>query len=94
MKTFLVIVLTAVLAVAATWLSMRHHPGATAAAASAPQLYQCGMHPWIRSDQPGRCTLCGMELTPVATGANKTAGTARPDQVVELTQNQIGRAHV
>ena len=27
--------------------------------------YQSAMHPWIKSDKPGRCTICGMELTPV-----------------------------
>lgn len=26
------------------------------------------MHPWIRSEEPGRCTICGMELTPVYEG--------------------------
>ncbi len=30
--------------------------------------YQSAMHPWIKSDQPGRCTICGMELTPVYEG--------------------------
>ncbi|MEO7931844.1 MAG: efflux RND transporter periplasmic adaptor subunit [Chthoniobacterales bacterium] len=27
--------------------------------------YQCSMHPWIRSDHPGKCTICGMDLVPV-----------------------------
>src|SRR5438093_1097795 len=26
------------------------------------------MHPWIKSDKPGRCTICGMELAPVYEG--------------------------
>ena len=30
--------------------------------------YQSAMHPWIKSDKPGRCTICGMELTPVYQG--------------------------
>src|SRR5688500_6217074 len=30
--------------------------------------YQSAMHPWIKSDKPGRCTICGMELTPVFEG--------------------------
>jgi Cu(I)/Ag(I) efflux system membrane fusion protein len=25
-------------------------------------IYQCPMHPWIKSDQPGKCTICGMDL--------------------------------
>jgi Cu(I)/Ag(I) efflux system membrane fusion protein len=28
-----------------------------------PLVYLCAMHPWIKSDKPGRCTICGMELT-------------------------------
>lgn len=32
--------------------------------ASATQ-YTCSMHPQIRQDKPGKCPLCGMDLTPV-----------------------------
>ncbi|MCP4353798.1 MAG: efflux RND transporter periplasmic adaptor subunit [Desulfobacterales bacterium] len=27
-------------------------------------LYTCGMHPWILSEEPGNCPICGMKLTP------------------------------
>lgn len=27
--------------------------------------YQCSMHPWIVSDKPGNCPICGMKLTKV-----------------------------
>lgn len=27
-------------------------------------LYTCGMHPWIISEEPGDCPVCGMKLTP------------------------------
>ena len=27
--------------------------------------YQSPMHPWVKSDKPGKCTVCGMELVPV-----------------------------
>lgn len=30
-----------------------------------PKLYQSPMHPWITSDKPGDCTICGMKLVPV-----------------------------
>ena len=30
--------------------------------------YQSPMHPWIKSDQPGNCTICGMKLVPVYEG--------------------------
>ncbi|MBI9091855.1 MAG: efflux RND transporter periplasmic adaptor subunit [Desulfobacterium sp.] len=28
------------------------------------QLYTCGMHPWIITEEPGLCPICNMELTP------------------------------
>ncbi|MDR2761679.1 MAG: efflux RND transporter periplasmic adaptor subunit [Planctomycetaceae bacterium] len=30
--------------------------------------YQSPMHPWIKSDKPGKCTICGMALAPVYEG--------------------------
>jgi Cu(I)/Ag(I) efflux system membrane fusion protein len=30
--------------------------------------YQSPMHPWIKSDKPGKCTICGMDLVPVYVG--------------------------
>jgi Cu(I)/Ag(I) efflux system membrane fusion protein len=32
------------------------------------QFYQSPMHPWIKSDEPGSCTICGMALVPVYEG--------------------------
>ena len=32
--------------------------------------YQDSMHPWIKSDKPGKCTICSMDLTPVMEGAS------------------------
>jgi Cu(I)/Ag(I) efflux system membrane fusion protein len=45
--------------------------------------YQCSMHPWIKSDHPGKCTICGMEL--VAADANAPT----PPGVVALNPSQI-----
>ena len=28
------------------------------------EYYHCAMHPWIKSDKPGKCPICGMDLTP------------------------------
>jgi Cu(I)/Ag(I) efflux system membrane fusion protein len=38
--------------------------------------YQCPMHPHIRSDQPGRCTICGMTLVPAFEGSARPPGDA------------------
>ncbi|MDW7710618.1 MAG: efflux RND transporter periplasmic adaptor subunit [Deferrisomatales bacterium] len=35
------------------------------AVAEEETLYTCGMHPWIVSDTPGDCPICGMKLTPI-----------------------------
>ena len=46
--------------------------------ADAEQLYTCGMHPDIISDEPGNCPICEMKLTPIKneeknSGENKVA---------------------
>ena len=33
------------------------------------EVWTCSMHPQIRQDGPGQCPICGMDLIPVATGA-------------------------
>lgn len=53
--------------------------------------YQSPMHPWIRSDQPGRCTICGMELTPVLEG---DPGAATGDSTLVLGTNAIQLIHL
>src|SRR5690242_12443406 len=48
--------------------------------------YQSAMHPWIKSDKPGRCTICGMELTPVYEGE---AGIDVTGDMLSLSQTSI-----
>src|SRR5512139_2469893 len=48
--------------------------------------YQDSMHPWIKSDRPGKCTVCAMDLTPIYEGA---AGFAVSDKMIALSSNQI-----
>lgn len=97
MKTLAIIALTALLAVSATWVAMRnlapHEPAAITAPAQRKVLfYQSPMHPWIKSDKPGRCTICGMELTPVFEGDKGIDG--GDDHVLTLTENQVQVLHV
>jgi len=42
------------------------HPGEQAAA-QAPTMWTCSMHPQIRQPKPGKCPICFMDLIPVAT---------------------------
>lgn len=54
------------------------HEGATEQGEA--QLYSCGMHPWIISEEPGDCPICGMELTPKRdepSGAEEPGGERR-----------------
>lgn len=44
-------------------------PKAAATPASAAAVYACPMHPEQRSDRPGRCTVCGMDLEPARPAA-------------------------
>lgn len=91
MKTPLL--LLAVIAAAATagWFAgSRSHSGA--AGSSRPvgerriRFYQSPMHPWIRSDQPGKCTICGMSLTPVHEGDAELGTEAG---LIALSSNQV-----
>jgi Cu(I)/Ag(I) efflux system membrane fusion protein len=46
-------------------------PPAAEAEAEEATVWTCSMHPQVRSDKPGRCPICGMELVPVAKGEGK-----------------------
>jgi Cu(I)/Ag(I) efflux system membrane fusion protein len=95
MKTFLTILITAALAATGTWFLLRKDqaPSAESSAERKPLFYQSAMHPWIKSDKPGRCTICGMELTPVYPG-EKGFDDSGGDNVIALTQSQIQVLHV
>ncbi len=90
MKTFLIVLITAVLAAGGMWFFNNRIPPApsTTTAERKPLSYQCAMHPWIKSEKPGRCTICGMELTPIYAGEKGLDATGG-ENVVGLTQSQI-----
>lgn len=55
--------------------------------------YQSPMHPWVKSDQPGRCTVCGMALVPVYEGEKGYDGAASDSDILMLpagSPNVIG----
>jgi len=90
MKTFLTILITAAITGGSVWFwQSRPDPSATATHGERePLFYQSAMHPWIKSEKPGRCTICGMELTPVYPG-EKGFDTTGGENIVALTRGQI-----
>jgi Cu(I)/Ag(I) efflux system membrane fusion protein len=97
MKFLITILLTAALAATATWFIKDRVATSGASPDSSAErkvlYFQSAMHPWIKSDKPGRCTICGMELTPVYEG-DKGFDDAGGENVVALTQSQIQVLHV
>lgn len=94
-RSISLVLATALLAGAAGWFAARRAP--QPAAASTPSssrkilFYQSAMHPWIKSDNPGKCTLCGMDLTPIFEG---DAAIPLDPGLVALGSNAISVLHV
>ena len=68
MKKILILFLIAAAAFAGWWFGQREHSRGSAADSRKVLYYQSAMHPWVKSDKPGRCTICGMELSPIYEG--------------------------
>jgi hypothetical protein len=50
------------------------------------QIWYCPMHPWIKSDKPGVCPICGMALVPGHTHDQAAQASSIPGYaVVEIT---------
>jgi hypothetical protein len=76
-KIVLLVLFVAAASAAATWFAARHEtaPAASVPAAAAGRkvlYYQSPMHPWIKSDKPGKCPICGMNLVPVYENGEST----------------------
>ncbi len=73
-KTATLILLTALAAGSTGYFLARktassHAPAAASANGERKiRFYQSPMHPWIKSERPGKCTICGMDLAPVYEG--------------------------
>jgi len=95
MKPLTIILLTLALAVPATWFATKHFPASSAATSTGGKrkilYYQSAMHPWVKSNKPGRCTICGMELTPVYEGQK---GFEETGDMLTLTQSMVQVLHV
>jgi membrane fusion protein, copper/silver efflux system len=88
MKTFLTILLVVAAAFGGWWFGHRNQTHTTGGAASGRKIafYQSPMHPWIKSEKPGRCTICGMELSPIYEGES---GFTTDSSVVALTKQGV-----
>jgi len=75
-----------VLGAAVDFLIGRSSPGRQETPESAQlvgaQLYSCGMHPDIISEEPGNCPICGMTLTPIKT-ASAVATTPKGERKIK-----------
>ncbi len=60
----------AILAAATGWIAARHFSSTQAVNNESTQ--QCPMHPWVRSGQPGKCNICGMDLVAGSSAATST----------------------
>ena len=64
--------------------------GKTVKVAQAAEKYTCGMHPFIISDKPGKCPICGMTLTRIEAAAPSAAeGSASPPGAAPKGERKI-----
>lgn len=61
-----------------------------------PKYYQDSMHPWVKSDQPGLCPICSMDLSPIYDdNKNPLAGQRmHGNQTVTLSKEGVTVANV
>jgi len=93
MKPIIPFAVTAVTAAACGWFAARTFPHTQTRGETAEKTArsQCPMHPWVKSDAPGDCTVCGMRLVSVFQGGENPDHTA--DGIVMLppgSPNVIG----
>jgi len=93
--SFVLLVLALAGAAAGGYYFATHQRGAHATASKSTGrrvlFYQSPMHPWIKSDKPGKCTICGMDLVPVYEGEK---GFETKAGTVALGSNSIQVIHV
>ncbi len=93
--TFFLIIAVGAATAAIGWrLGSQHASGPASGAPGERKVlfYQSPMHPWIKSDKPGNCTICGMKLVPVFEGDPVSDATAEP--VVKLSPQTLGTIQV
>ncbi|MEQ1858939.1 MAG: efflux RND transporter periplasmic adaptor subunit [Chthoniobacteraceae bacterium] len=92
--TALLIIIVAGAAALGGWYFGRQLPRAAEVAARKVLFYQSPMHPWIKSDQPGNCTICGMKLVPVYEGEKSFDETGSTTPTPTLSEQAANVIHV
>ena len=96
MKAKLLLVLLLGVAAAGGWILGRQSSlrpdGEKGTAEQKVLFYQSPMHPWIKSDKPGNCTICGMKLVAVHEGEQALEGGA--NTAVRLSETTINVLNV
>jgi hypothetical protein len=69
--------------VGAIWFAAQRVPVNSVATAAGRKIlyYQSAMHPWIKSDKPGKCPICGMNLVPIYEGESSIDTNMTPGMV-------------
>ena len=94
-KTVFLILLIAIIAAAGGWWAAKHlshqHESSAPSLSGGRKIrfYQCSMHPQVKSDQPGKCPICGMDLSPIFEGQG-----AFSENLITLDSNSISVVHV
>ncbi|MBU2492716.1 MAG: efflux RND transporter periplasmic adaptor subunit [Bacteroidetes bacterium] len=73
MNKRILIIIAAIVTVSAASYLLFFNNGSSNNNFDEKQLYTCGMHPEIISDEPGNCPICEMKLTPIKIN-NKSSG--------------------
>lgn len=66
---------------------------ADSAAAHQSEVWTCSMHPQIRTDRPGDCPLCGMDLIPL-NPANSASGAPVPPDAIQMSEEATALANI
>lgn len=91
MKKLLIVILIAAAGALGWYFGQRQQNAPAAANGRKVAYYQSPMHPWIKSDKPGNCTICGMKLAPVYEGEK---GLDVEGNIVALNPSAINVLHV
>jgi Cu(I)/Ag(I) efflux system membrane fusion protein len=95
-KTIFLFLLIAA-AAAGGWLLGRSGTGLSGSGGASVRtvaFYQSPMHPWIKSDKPGDCTICGMDLVPVYQGDKELSADSASEPTVRLSSQSASVLNV